>query len=132
MDLPMDDIVALLRLHFPEAQGIYLYGSMAGNAATPASDIDLAVLSGREILPIKRFEVAQEIAAKSKREVDLVDLRHAPTVLQFQVVSTGRRLDAADASVCESFEDFVYKTYAKLNEERAGILKDIQTRGQIF
>ena len=64
--------------------------------------------------------------------MDLVDLKQAPTVFQFQVVSTGQRIYAKNINDCDSFENFVYKSYAKLNEERAEILKDIQKRGSVY
>lgn len=126
------EVVQWLRKRFPQIEAIYLYGSTAAGQETSSSDIDLALLSREGALEEKRFEMAQEIAALCNREVDLVELKTAPTVFQFQVISKGKRIYSRDESACERFEDFVYKSYAKLNEERAGILKDIQSRGSIF
>lgn len=132
MDLPIPEIVNLLSRAFPAAQGIYLYGSTSAGTAGPTSDVDLAVLSPEKIPDTKRFEIAQSLAVKIKREVDLVDLRQAPTVFQFQVVTSGNLLKAPDPAACDRFEDLVYRSYTKLNEERAAILKDVQSRGRIF
>ena len=103
MSLPIPQIVDLLCRRFPDLQGIYLYGSAVSNEMTSASDIDLAVLSQREIPEMERFETAQQIALVTKREVDLADLRRAPTVFQFQVISTGKHLYVRDAAGCEKF-----------------------------
>ena len=132
MDLPMPEIVNLLSRAFPKVQGIYIYGSTSGGTAGPASDVDLAVLSPEKIPDAKRFEIAQSLAAKIKQEVDLVDLRQTPTVFQFQVVTSGNLLKAQDPAACGRFEDLVYRSYMKLNEERAAILKDVQSRGKVF
>lgn len=132
MNQPISQIVEFIHQCFPTVQGIYWYGSLAAGQGNAASDWDIAMLGGHEVAPERLFETAQKIAAVLKREVDLVDLRSASTVFQFEVVSKGRRIDTRDAKACDSFEDYVYKTYAKLNEERRGILKDIQDRGTIF
>lgn len=132
MDDTISQMVAFIHQSFPAVQGIYWYGSLAAGQGDAASDWDLAVLASHEVAPETLFETAQRMAAVVKREVDLVDLRSASTVFQFEVVSQGRRIDTRDAASCGAFEDYVYKSYAKLNEERREILQDIQERGTIF
>lgn len=51
--------------------------------------------------------------------------------MRSQVISTGKRLYCGDRLACERFEDYVYAAYARLNEERRGILEDIRQRGTI-
>jgi hypothetical protein len=67
-----------------------------------------------------------------KRNVDLVDLRAVPTDLQAQIVTKGQRHVLTNFEQIESFEDFVYSSYARLNEERKYILADIQQRGSVY
>jgi hypothetical protein len=48
-----------------------------------------------------------------------------------QVVANGQRLYTADVNVVEQFEDTVFSSYVRLNEERRGILDDVRQRGNI-
>lgn len=66
------------------------------------------------------------------RDVDLVDLRAASTVLRARVIAEGERLFCAAESLCAEFEDVAFSAYARLNEERRAILQDIQQRGSVY
>lgn len=126
------EVVKLIRTKWPTVGAVYLYGSQAVDQATQDSDVDIAVLSSTRIQNVVRYQLAQEIADFLNKEVDLVDLRACETVFQFQVVSTGKRLWIRDAFEAGSFEDRVYKMYAKLGDERGQILQDIKNRGSIL
>ncbi len=126
-----------LAVHLAERLGdellaVYLYGSQALGEALADSDIDLAVLCRHPLPPERRLDLALELADLAGRDVDLVDLRRVPTVLQFQIVSRGRRLLCRDETACELFETHVWSDYVALNEARAGILEDIRRRGCIY
>ncbi len=54
-------------------------------------------------------------------DVGLVDLHATSTVMQAQIVSTGRVVLDADRGARARFETIAYSAYALLNEERAGI-----------
>ncbi|CAN5730634.1 hypothetical protein BH20ACT11_BH20ACT11_16830 [soil metagenome] len=75
---------------------------------------------------------AQELASRAGRDVDVVDLARASTVMRAQVVHEGERLYCADGTACDTFEDYVYSSYARLNEERREILRDILSRGRVY
>jgi hypothetical protein len=49
-----------------------------------------------------------------------------------QVVSTGRCVYSCDEVKRQTFEMLVYSSYARLNEERRDILKDIAARGTVY
>ena len=66
------------------------------------------------------------------RDVDLIDLRAISTVMQMQVLSTDDCLFSGDDRAREWFEMVVYASYARLNEERSGILDDVRTRGLVY
>ena len=51
-----------------------------------------------------RFELVQELATHLHRNVDLVDLRTASTVIRMQVLSTGTCLVSQDESTRREFE----------------------------
>jgi uncharacterized protein len=109
-----------------------LPSSQAKGTARPDSDVDLAVLSRVALSELRRFELAQELSTQLHRDVDLVDLRSASTVMRMQVISTGECLFTVCDRLQGEFEDLVYSTYARLNEERREILNDVRTRGSIY
>lgn len=83
-------------------------------------------------MPYYRFLLREDLALALGRNVDLVDLRAASTVLRAQAVSTGRVVLDAEPAARAAFEVFVYSSYALLNEERAGILDDIAARARVY
>ena len=115
----------------PDVVAVYLFGSYADGTSTADSDVDLAVLGPRP-LPGEALIVAREaLADRLRRDVDLIDLRRASTVLRAQVVSTSRLLLDLDSDARQRFETWVYSAYARLNEERRDILEQIRREGRI-
>lgn len=129
---PLDVALDLLVARVPGVAAVYLYGSEAQGTATAESDLDLAVLADRPLGAVARFDLAQQLAACAGRDVDLVDLRATPTVMQMQVLNTGRVVRDLDPAARRAFEVFVLASYALHNEERAGIVEDIQARGRVY
>lgn len=127
-----EELVKNLRLMIPEALAIYRFGSWGTRDERPDSDIDLAVLASMPIDPVRRWETAQQLAGLVHRDVDLVDLKEASAVMRSQIVAHGERLYCTDDTVCAEFEDRVFVEYARLNEERQSILRDIAQRGKIY
>ncbi|MGA6828164.1 type VII toxin-antitoxin system MntA family adenylyltransferase antitoxin [Nitrospira sp. NS4] len=130
----MDDpaLTEYLRKSVPGLIALYRFGSQAKGTARPDSDVDLALLARDPIPGMRRFELAQELAIQLHRDVDLVDLRSASTVMRMQVISTGTCLDAPDESARREFEMYAYSDYARLNEERRDILKRIAESGIVY
>ena len=130
----MDDheLIEHIRKSVPSIIALYRFGSQAKGTARPDSDIDLAILARDPIPNIRRFEIAQELAAQLHLDVDLVDLRTASTVMRMQVLSTGTCLDAPDEPAHREFEMYAYSDYARLNEERREIVKGITERGVVY
>ena len=129
----LDRLVRVLSEALPDIQVIYLFGSEARHDKHSNSDIDLAVLHKRGVVDqLQLWKLAQELAVIAGKDVDLIDLNNASTVMQMQVVSQGRRLMCRSTIACETFEDFVFSDYARLNEERAEILVSIQQQGVIY
>ncbi len=125
-------LIELVKQAIPDLIALYRFGSQAKGSARPESDVDLAVLARHPIPALRRFELAQELAAQLHRDVDLVDLRSASTVMRMQVISTGECLDAPNESARREFEMYVYSDYARLNEERREILKRVSASGFIY
>lgn len=125
-------VVERIRAALPEVIGIYRFGSWITPDEHAGSDVDLALLPDQPLDTLARWELAQDLALLLKRDVDLVDLRAASTVLRAQVVATGERIYCADVSACEVFEYLAFSNYAHLNEARRGILEDIRKRGSVY
>ena len=130
----MDDhaLIEYLRKSVPGLIALYRFGSQAKGTVRPNSDVDLAVLARGPIPNLRRFELAQELAVQLHRDVDLVDLRTASTVMRMQVISTGECLNAPDEPARREFEMYAYSDYARLNEERREILKRISVSGLVY
>ena len=129
---PHHDLVQTICTEMPEVLAIYLFGSRSSGLQHAHSDIDLAILPEQKLSETEVWALAQALAARYSRDVDLIDLKQASTVMRMQVISKGQRLYCSDEQSCEVFEDFVFSDYAHLNEERAGILKDICQRGAVY
>ncbi len=130
-----DRIVATLRERVPGLVAVYRFGSSGTAAERASSDLDLAVFTDPPLASHDRtrlrWQVAEAVAALVGRDVDLVDLGSASNVLRARIVTSGTRLWCGDVTAAERFEDYALSSYARLNEERAGILRDIHERGRI-
>lgn len=117
------NLVNLVKEYFPSVKLVYLFGSYASNQTHAASDIDLAILSDKKLLPVARWEIQQLMAEKLGVDVDLVDLLTASTVMQKEIISNGVCLHNSNNEL-ELFEVQVMSMYQHLNEERADLLAE--------
>ena len=123
--------VSLLREAMPGTIAVYLFGSRARGDAARESDVDLAVLAPAPLDPVARFELQERIAAEFHASVDLIDLRSASAVLRVQVLEHGELLYEGDPHERARFEVAALSAYARLNEERRGILEDVARTGRV-
>lgn len=131
-EVPKKRIVSFLTERIPDLIAIYLFGSSVQGTPGLESDIDLAILPVQPLNPLERWNLAQDLANLLKREVDLVDLRKASTVMRMQVVSSGQYLYESNRQERDRFENYVFSSYARLNEERKEIIKKVQEQGTIY
>ncbi len=132
LPIPTTRLIKEIRTCFPDLHLIYRFGSMHIEERHAESDIDLAVLLSQPMEPLKRWAAQNHLALLLHAEVDLVDLRTASTVMQAQVLRTGILLYESDPQLRALYEMRVLSAYAFLNEERRGILNDIQQQGRIY
>jgi predicted nucleotidyltransferase len=125
------DVLGLLKQQFPELLALYLFGSEASGEAGPRSDVDLAVLLPGKAPPLLLWEAANAVGERLGRDVDLVDLRAASTVMQYQVITTGDRLWALDARAA-LYESFILSEKTALDAARALLLDDILRTGKVL
>lgn len=133
MSLPTserDHCITLLTEALPDVQAIYLFGSQATGGAGRHSDVDLAVLLPSPLAAERRWELMATVANRLDRDVDLVDLRRATTVMQYQVISEGMRLwhQGGDA---DEFELAILSEYWDLQIQRRELIADIKQRGTV-
>lgn len=131
-DADLDQLIPLIQKVVPEARAVYQFGSSGTGATHAESDLDLAILPAEPLTPQDRWDLEQDLSIAVHRDVDLVDLRAASTVMRMQIVSTGTILFESDRAARQAFEVHTYSAYALLNEERAGILSDIRERGRVY
>jgi uncharacterized protein len=117
---------------YPEAIAIYCFGSFGTKYETKASDLDLAILNSQKIDKLKLWELAQNIAREISKDVDLIDLAQASTILRRQVINEGHRIYCSKSIKCDLFENSIDREYFDLQERRTGILKDIKQSGRIM
>jgi predicted nucleotidyltransferase len=114
---------AILRhLSVLEPAVVYLFGSFGTSRQHPGSDLDLAILAVAPLDPVSLFRLGGEISTALNREVDLIDLSTASTVMAKEVLRTGERLFTADLNVAREFEMRALSDYARPNEERRPII----------
>jgi len=116
----------------PDCLAIYRFGTWGTKDYRSDSDIDLAVLASSPLDSVVCWDLAQLLAAIAGRDVDLVDLSRAVTVLRMQIVAMGERFFCASENEVESFEDTVFSSYVRFNEERRLILEDVKKRGSVY
>ena len=124
-------IVVSLQAQVPKLLAIYAFGSRIQGTAQADSDLDLAVLVAGYAEPLALWSLAGDLADLAGCPVDLLDLRAATTVMQYQIITTGLRWWAADGQAA-LYETAILSEKTTLDEARAGLLADIQQRGKVY
>ena len=124
-------VVALIRARLPQVISLYAFGSQVQGAADGASDLDLAVLVAGYADPLVLWDVAGHLADVVGCPVDLLDLRAASTIMQYQVLTTGQRLWSVGLQA-GLFECYVFSEKTALDTARAPLMLDIATTGKIY
>ncbi len=123
--------ISSIRTAFPNTLAIYLFGSRANGTANSDSDLDLAVLVAGYAEPLQLWDISNDLAEIAGCDVDLLDMRAASTVMQYQILQTGRCL-WANKLEADLFECFVLSEKLYFDQSRAGLLADIQKRGTVY
>ena len=128
----IDNCVRLLSKNIEGIESVYLFGSSITEFSSDSSDIDIAIKSKGKIEEKLLWDLKNQLADLFHRDTDLIDLTAADTVLQMQVVSTGKRIFTSDQNKSESWESLIYSMYLQLNDDRKYILDDIVKCGKIY
>jgi len=124
-------LVNAICAEYPNALAVYAFGSRINACAHADSDLDMAVLVAGYAEPLGLWELSGKLADIAACTVDLLDMRAASTVMQFQILQTGRRLWGQQPQA-GLFECYVLSEKTALDSARAPLLNDIQTRGSIY
>lgn len=124
-------IIQALQTKVPKLLAIYAFGSRIQGMAGADSDLDLAVLVAGYADPYWLFDLSGDLAEMAGCPVDLLDLRAASTVMQYQILTSGQRWWAKDMQAA-LFEVAILSEKIELDRARAGLLDDIQRRGTIY
>ncbi len=118
----LSTVIKKIKDNYPQVQAIYLFGSFGTEYETRESDVDIALLLPQKGDAVSLWELAQEIAIELNRDIDLIDLRSASTVFQYQILMTGKRIFCLDNEYCDMFEMTCLSMYLRLNEERKSLI----------
>ena len=128
---PDGPVVQKIKAAFPAAFAIYVFGSQVQGTAGRQSDLDLAALVPGYASPAQLWDLGGALADVALCPVDLINLRAASTVMQYQVITTGRKLWSAGTQA-GLYECFILSEKTDLDAARAGLLADIKASGHIY
>jgi predicted nucleotidyltransferase len=115
---------------FPEALGVWVYGSFADGWARKDSDIDIAILPDR---PIDGWELLERsVDVRLGREIDLVDLSAVSDLLQYEATARGVRVAARDPVRCDMFETAAMSKWLDQRRMLRDWMRDIHERGTVY
>lgn len=130
MSMDVEMVSRRLQDRLPDLQAVYLFGSYASGDFQSHSDLDIAVLLATKRDPVALWRLSGELSDIVGVPVDLVDFGAASTVLQYQILTTGRRLWAKNQAV-GMFEAFVLSEKTALDTARASLLEDVRKDGSV-
>lgn len=124
-------IVKRVQDRLPDLLALYAFGSRIQGNAGADSDLDLAVLVPGYADPLLLFDLAGELTDRAGCTVDLLDLRAASTVMQYQIITTGVRWWQKDSQAA-LFEAAILSEKTALDEVRKALIDDIQHSGSVY
>ena len=115
-----------LQAQAPKLLATDAFGSRIHGTSQADSDLDLSVPMVGYAEPLALWALAGDVAGC---QVDLLDLRAATTVMQYQIITTGQRWWAADGQAT-LYEAAILSEKTSLDEARAALLAERrQARG---
>jgi len=128
---PDGPILTCLKKNLPDLMAVYAFGSQVSDTATDQSDLDLAVLVPGYAPGDFLWKLSSDLALLVDCPVDLLDFRAASTVMQSQILNTGKRLWAKDMTA-SLYECFVLNEKNALDAARAPLIALIEKEGRVY
>jgi predicted nucleotidyltransferase len=108
----------------------FLFGSSVTRGLDLARDVDIAVAFARPLSLLEQGELATQLEQVSERDVDLVDLDAATTLLRWEVARSGKVVFARDNAGLLGFRARVPLEYFELEpflvREAAGLRRALE------
>lgn len=127
-------LIALLQRRLPHLLAVYAFGSRIqhqGQKVRADSDLDLAVLLEGYGDPVTLFNLSGALADTAGCPVDLLDMRAASTVMQYQILTQGTAWWRKDVRA-GLFEAAMLSEKMALDEARAALIQDVTQRGSVY
>lgn len=114
----------------PDVLAALVFGSAAAGRLRPDSDIDIAVLFPAQAVPdaLAAVELRERMTQFASRDIDLVVLNHAPTILAFQAIKTGRIIACRDQYAYQCYVVRLITEYADFKRIRRPIEEAVYKR----
>jgi predicted nucleotidyltransferase len=128
---PDGPIMKCLKKNLPDLMAVYAFGSQVSGTSNDQSDLDLAVLVPGYVSSDFLWKLSSDLSQLVNCAVDLLDFRVASTVMQSQILNTGKRLWAKDMSA-SLYECFVLNEKNALDEARAPLIALIEKDGHVY
>lgn len=128
---PDGPMVACLKARFPNIPDVWAFGSLIRGTPLRDGDLGLALLVAGYAPAMLLWDTASVLTDLTGCPVDLLDLRLASTVMQHQVIATGRCLWAHQPDAGQ-FELFASSEKLASDDARSGLQADIQKTGTIY
>lgn len=129
--MSFEPIVALIRGKLPKLMAVYAFGSRIQGPTHSGSDLNLPALVEGYADPIQLWNLSGDLANLAGCDVYLLDFRKASTVMQYEILTTGKRQWASDYQV-DIYEAAVCSEKTELETARAGIIRDIEATGKVY
>ncbi|MDD5296463.1 MAG: nucleotidyltransferase domain-containing protein [Rhodocyclaceae bacterium] len=123
-------LIQALQSRLPGLLAIYAFGSRVQGTSDAHSDLDLAILVAGHADPLLLWELAGDLTELAGCPVDLLDMRAASTVMQYQILITGQCWWEKDSRAA-LFAAAVLSDKTELDTARAELLADIQREGLV-
>lgn len=127
--LPTDEaIAAAVVAVVPSATAVWLFGSAVNGRWHAGSDLDIAVQIPERWSPSERFEAAMALGARLNIDVDLLEFQRLDTVMQVQILETGRLLVAREPVALLQYEGFLRTEYQNIQRWRQPLVRALADR----
>jgi predicted nucleotidyltransferase len=98
----------------PAVLAAVVFGSAAAGRLHPESDLDLALLFADDDVPndVAALDIRAALEQHTRRDIDLIVLNPAPTILAIQVAKKGRLIFCRDSHAYQCYVVHLISEYA--------------------
>ena len=142
-ELNLNKVTEFINNRIKGVWAIYLFGSFSkfisekNQSFNKPNDIDLAVLlsddASKNISTKDIWNISQELSVLLNKDIDLINVRNATTVMQKQIIDGLRIFTCSKFKREVSFyENYIDSSYVDLNEQRRLSIEDAIEKGSIY